>query len=353
MGLFSKSKAPAAPDYSGIAAASAATSSYAFQISQEQLAWAKEQYGLDKQTADQVTSKLLASQDQQDAWAKEDRARYTSQYQPVEDKLIKDANEFSSPARQQMEAQRDQASVATQFDAARNAAQRDLESYGIDPSSTRYGALDIGTRMQEAAAKAGAGNNAVARVDAQGRALRSEAINVGRGYPGQAAAGAAGAGQAGTGAINTQLATTASGANSMGTGPQYLAAGNGALNTWGNTLNMGYGNQLSRYTANQNSSSGIGSLVGLAAGAAGSYFGFAEGGEVPPEASPSGGIHVDDVPVMSTVGEFIIPKDVKDWKGEEYFHKMIEGARKKKTEARSPPPMPPKPVMTQQHMGAY
>lgn len=336
MGLF-KSDPPKAPDYSGLVAQSEASAQMAFQISKDQLAWAKEQYAMDKVISDEVVGKLMTSMDQQTQWSNEDRARYENVYQPLEDQLAADAASFSTPERQQMEAQRDMASVTTQFDGAREAAQRELEGFGIDPSSTRYAALDIGTRQAEAAAKAGAGNNAVARIDAQGRAMRSEAINVGRGYPGQAAAAAAGAGAAGTGAVGTGLGTTASGASTMGTGPQWNAAGNASLGQAGNLLNTGYNNRLAGWNAGQNSSSGWGSVLGLA----GSFL-LADGGDVPPEAiptrggvvpveaSPSQGIAVDDVPAQLSVGEFVIPKDVKEWLGEKHFHQMIEKSRKDK-----------------------
>lgn len=336
MGLF-KPDPPDPPDYSGLVAQSEQAAQYAFQISKDQLQWAKDQYAMDKQLSDEVVGKLVDSMDQQTEWANEDRARYENVYQPLEDQLAADAASFSTPERQQMEAQRDMASVSTQFDGAREAAQRELEGFGIDPSSTRYAALDLGTRQAEAAAKAGAGNNAVARIDAQGRAMRSEAINIGRGYPGQAAAAAAGANGAGTGAVGSNLGTTASGASTMGTGAQWQGAGMAGLNSAGNFLNMGYNNQLAGFNAGQNASSGWGSVLGLGASLFMEDGGVVPreaiptgGGPVPASASPTQGIAVDDVPANLTVGEFVIPKDVKEWLGEKHFHQLIEKSRKDK-----------------------
>lgn len=357
MGLF-KPDPPDPPDYSGLIASSQANADMAFQISREQLAWAKEQYGLDRELSEQVVQRLLSSMDQQTEWANEDRERYQEIYQPLEDQLAADAESFSTPERQQMEAQRDMASVSTQFAGAREAAQRQLEGYGIDPSSTRYAALDIGTRQAEAAAKAAAGNTAVARVDAQGRALRSEAINVGRGYPGQAAVAMGQANQSGTGAVGTQLGTTASGASTMGTAPQWQGLGFSGLGQAGNLMNMGYNNQLASFNAGQNASSGWGSALGFGLSMI-PGMPFAEGGDVPegiategwdvpPIVSPSQGIATDDVPARLSVGEFVIPKDVKDWKGEEFFHKLIEGSRKKKAEPKAAMPQ----MMPQQAIAA-
>lgn len=55
--------------------------------------------------------------------------------------------------------------------------------------------------------------------------------------------------------------------------------------------------------------------------------GSTPGGGVPAYASPSMGQTEDDVPAMLTAGEFVIPKDVMSWKGQEYFAKQIDQAR--------------------------
>jgi hypothetical protein len=46
---------------------------------------------------------------------------------------------------------------------------------------------------------------------------------------------------------------------------------------------------------------------------------------------------IDDVPARLTAGEFVIPKDVLSWKGEEFFQKLIEGSRKSKPGAPAQP----------------
>jgi hypothetical protein len=254
---------------------------------------------------------------------------------------------------------RAQANVAQQFEGQRQAAQQQLESFGVDPSSTRYAALDIGTRAAQAAAQAAAGNQASQMVDAQGRALRSEAINVGRGYPGQIATQYGTATAAGNSAVSNNLATTASGANTMGTGVQWQGMGNQALGVWGNTLNMGYQNQMAAYNANKSNSSGIGSALGLGASLLTKIPGFAEGGAVDDsdlgpmvdgvpyedmteqyvtsDRSPSGGEQVDDVPARLNVGEFVIPKDVVEYKGHEFFQSLIKKTRKAVEDAPAKP----------------
>lgn len=288
----------------------------------------------------------LGSMDRQDQWAQQDRARYESIYQPLEEQLAKEAEDYATPERQEMEAGKAEADVAQQFAAARQAAQDRLESYGVDPSQTRAGALDLQTRIAEAAAQASAGNQARTQTENIGRALRSEAINVGKGYPGQIAGAAAGAGQSGNQAVNTGLATTASGGQTMGTGAQWQGMGNSAIGQWGDILNTGYNNQLNQWKANQEASSGWGSALGLVGGIMGKAFmpGFAEGGAIPEpgegaipmEASPSGGAIPDDIPAelpnggpaRLNAGEFVVPQDVVRWMGEKGLQQTILKARK-------------------------
>lgn len=329
-----KSDPPPPPDYTPIAKASEESAKLAYKTSSEQLAWAKEKYAEDKIVTDKVVNSALQTQDANAAAAAADRARYVSQYQPLEDSLVRDANEYASGARKDQDIGAATAQVANQFQQQRQQARANLEAFGIDPSSTRYAALDIGMGASEAAAAAAAANKASALTDATGRALRSEAINIGRGYPGQVAATYGTALQGGNQAVNTQLGQTASGANTIGTGAQWQGLGNQALGVWGNTLNMGYQNQLSAWQANQSQSSGIGSILGLAGGVLSAIPGFEEGGAVPePETPvPTPGT-TDRAPAMLTPGEFVAPKDVVQWLGEKHFHGLIEKARKEKAEA--------------------
>lgn len=72
--------------------------------------------------------------------------------------------------------------------------------------------------------------------------------------------------------------------------------------------------------------------------------GFAEGGAIPDDAgdlpdnattggfvshamSPSGGADTDDVEAKVNAGEFVVPRDVTEWKGHEFFQKLIDQSR--------------------------
>lgn len=356
-----KAKAPPPPDYSALVAASEKAAQYSYQLGRDQLDWAKEQYAMDREISDKVIGRAMTMMDDNQRNAQEDRNFYIQNYRPLEQDLIRDASTYGSKERREVEMGRAEANVAEQYEQARQAATRNLESFGIDPSSTRFAALDLGTRTAQAAATAAAGNQANAQVDAISRAMRSEAINVGKGYPGQVAATYGTALQSGNSAVNSGLATTASGANTMGTATQWQGLGNQSVGMWGNILNQSYQNQMDAWKANNSSSSGAGGIAGAVLGAglklAMSYEGggavndgpivhgderdMTPGGHIPSHASPSGGRAIDDVPAQLTAGEFVVPKDVVAWKGEEYFQKLIQGSREKREQAPAKPSVGP------------
>lgn len=362
-----QAKAPLPPDYTPIANASAASAAESAAVAREQLAWAREQYNMDREVSNRVIDAALERTALEDERAGEQWSMYKDVYEPIERQQAADAATAGSVAKQEQKRGAAQADVAQQFDQARKSAADKLESFGLDPGQTRYAALDLSTRTQQAAAAAAAGNQAASQEEAVGRALRSEAINVGRGYPGAVAQTYNTALQSGNQAVNAGLATTGSGSGTMGTPVQWSGQQNAALGTWGNALNQGFANQMSAYNANAQRSSGLGSLIGLVGGvglraATGGM--FAKGGPVTPTGngaghpgmaipvgvSPSGGATPDDVPARLTAGEFIIPDDVTRWKGEEFFQKLIEKSRVDKDGAGAQPtqgalPMNEKPAV--------
>jgi hypothetical protein len=366
-----KAKAPPPPDYTPIANASAASASLAYKQSKEQLRWAKIQYSRDSKITNKVVNAFMKRQNQLDRNAIVDRRRWERVFKPVEDQLVRDAKSYNTAARREAEAGRAAGAVSNEFANARAAAQDRLESFGIDPSQTRAGALDISMRTQEAAARAGAADTARRAVEDRGMALRTEAINLGRGYPGVINQSYGLAGNQGSGAVGSRAQTTQVGAGTMGTGTQWSGVGNQALGTWGNALTAGYNAQMQQYNANQQASSGWGSALGLVGGIGMKLLTgglMAEGGKVvdpdaPPEAavptaemphdgwrvtsdmSPSRGAVEDDVPATVegvaparlNADEFVIPKDQLMWHGEKFFQKLIQKGREEQAEATAKP----------------
>jgi hypothetical protein len=260
--------APQAPDYSAVASSNTEAAKYAQQTSREQLDWAKQQYADTAPYTKAYMQSMTAASDQNLQNAQKAQSRYENTYQPVEDKFVDTASNYNSADRADQRAAGAEADVATKFAGQRTAALSQLESYGIDPSQTRYGALDLGTRISQAAAQASAGTQSRQQSEATGLALQSEAINIGRGYPGQVAqsyATAQNTGGAGIGAANS---TTQTAANTMGTGLNWGQQGISANQGVVSALNTGFQNQFQNYQQSVNvagqNAAGIGQLAGSA-----------------------------------------------------------------------------------------
>jgi hypothetical protein len=132
---------------------------------------------------------------------------------------------------------------------------------------------------------------------------------------------------------------------------------------------VAFDNQMASYNAQNQQSQAWGKALGAIGGIGLNYatggtmagatnlFGFEEGGLVPddegirrqgipitPSMSPSGGAAIDDVEARLNEGEFIVPADVLQWKGEEFFQKTIAKAREDKGQAPAKPSVMAVPV---------
>lgn len=268
-----KSSAPAAPDYSQIASSDEANSIRATQLGDAQLQFAQAQFAQTWPYAQQYMNQQISSSAAQTQQAQDAQAYYKANYQPIETQFAQQAANYGSEANANQRAGSAMADVAQSFDSNRAAALSNLESYGIDPSQTRYGALDLGTRISQAAATAAAGTQSRLNTQATGLALEGDAINTGRGYASTVAGDYGTATNAGMAGINAANSTTMTGVNSMGSPTSYYNVANNANAGAASAMNMGYQNALSgsQFEAQQSEAAwgGIGSLVGTAAAVAG------------------------------------------------------------------------------------
>lgn len=249
------------------------------ELGQHWLDFAKEQFAQGNVRQDamdalvtKVTNQQLATQDQANAWAKEDRDRYKATYQPMEDQFAAEAKNYDSPERQA------QMAAEAKSDVERNAAQqqqsqvRNMAAMGLNPASGRFMGQNRATSTLTALAGAGAENTARQQVRDKGLALRADAINMGKGLPSQAA-GAAGLGlNAGNAAVgNTQAANSNFYQNGAVMGQGFGGAMQG-YNNMGSLLNQQYNTQVNAWAAQQQagatSGAGLGSMVGTLGGAA-------------------------------------------------------------------------------------
>lgn len=151
--------------------------------------------------------------------------QYSQTYEPAMARYMADAEAYGSADKVAQARAGAQANVGEQFQGARDAATRQLESYGINPASTRFAALDLGTRVKEAATKAAAGEAAARQREQDAFALRNQAIAQGQQLPTQATA----ATNAATG-IGSNVNAAGTVANQAGSvGAQYGALANQAV----------------------------------------------------------------------------------------------------------------------------
>lgn len=267
-----KSSAPPAPDYTPIAAADENIATAQDNLAQQQINNTQSQFNQTWPYAQQYLQQQTASSAAETAAAGSQQSYYDSTYKPIETQFANEANTWDSPGREDQNASQAMGDVASSFDASRTAALSNLESYGIDPSQTRYSALDLGTRVSQAAATAGADTQSRLNTQATGLALQGEAINVGRGYPSAIAQSyqtATGSGASGIGSANQTGATSTSG---IGTAGSILGGAGATMGGATQALNTGYQNNLagSQFNAQQSAqmSQGIGTIAGIAAMAA-------------------------------------------------------------------------------------
>ncbi len=329
-----KGSAPDPPDYDALVRGSLESTKIWEQVAREQLDWAKSQDVANREILERVLDIQLPQMEAAFEQAQADRQRYEQTFQPIEDDLIREFQTVGSEADKERYAAERIADVRTQFEAQRRNQLRELEDYGIDPSQTRSQALDLGFRAQEAATAAFEANRGREGREQLGRALRSEAINIGRGMPAQVAQAQGIVNQTAGGAVANATGTTNTGVNAYGSAVPYANMGQQGYMNAANIQNMGYQNALQEYQANAAGSNamwgGIGALGGALAGGlrynsedGWGWGGFAEGGEVPEDMAPAPQPG-DEYPVMLSDNEFVIPADVVKKKGTEFFDKLLD-----------------------------
>lgn len=250
-------------------------------LGQDWLDFSKQQFGIANQRQDandaltkQVTDSQLTAQNQANQWAQEDRNRYTSVFQPLQDKFIEKANNWDSADNQAKAAVEAKADVTNSISAQNQQRERAMAAKGVRPDSGAWAGVDRAAGTEGALAEAGAQNVARNNLRQQAVSLQADAINMGNGLPASATSALGLGVSAGTSANSNNLATQSSWLNNqsiMNTGYSGAASANSSAgNMWGNI----YGNATSQanYQAQQSASGtsallgGLGSLAGLGLG---------------------------------------------------------------------------------------
>jgi hypothetical protein len=119
-------------------------------LEQQMYNWAQQQFAGTSAVTDQAVGNFLNASQKAMGQADQMWDRYTNTFQPLENELVSDARSYAGAGRIASEMGRAGATVSQGMDQQRQAALRDLESYGIDPSAGRFAALDRAERLQGA-----------------------------------------------------------------------------------------------------------------------------------------------------------------------------------------------------------
>lgn len=245
------------------------------QLGQDFLAFSKEQFAAQTARTDKLDElSTRVSNAQLDAattaqqWAAEDRTRYKSVFQPLQDRFVAESERYSSTDYQDKQAAAARAGVISAAASQAGQRQRQMASMGISPTSGRYAGIERASDVQVTLGAASAADNARELARSKGLALTADAINLGNGLP-SSAAGSLGLGiNAGGSAVNT--ATTPISQYGANVGIMQGGYGTAMQGYAGqaSTLNNLYQNQLTAYQAQQQASAGLFSGLGSIAGAA-------------------------------------------------------------------------------------
>lgn len=199
-----------------------AISGVASGLSQQMLQWGQSVFAKTSQITDQAVGNFFNVSQQMQGLSNNLTDQYNNIFAPQNASLAREANSYNSSARQAVDMGMAGATQAQAGDAGMKNSEEALRSYGIDPSSGRYAALDKAAAVQNAANVAGAENMQRNADAATGMKLRSEAVQVGATLPAAIANVNNTAIQANTGASNATLANANTGRNLMSLPNDYL-----------------------------------------------------------------------------------------------------------------------------------
>jgi len=336
----------------GLQANAAATTDIAkiqADTAQKYLDFQKEQYADLKPLADKLSQAQLDTMKQQSDIATSNEARAKeyadydkSTFRPLEQGIVNDANNYNTTGKQEELASKGMADVATTYDSQKKQALDTLASYGINPNSNRFAAINMQLANSEAGAKAGAASNARDNAEQLGYARKLDAASLGRNLASNASTAYGVALNAGNSSVNSgnsaYTSAAAPGASygvSMATGSNMLGNASNSYYGAGSLYGTGY---KATTAASAQSSAGLGALTGqlLSSGVGQSALSsagtaimsmFADGGKVHKGSGRVRGIGgpVDDmIDAKLSNGEYVLPADTVKAIGIKKLDKMVK-----------------------------
>lgn len=258
------------PDYSAMAAATERGVAMAGLLGNRQMDFAQRQYEEMKPLAERVSNSQIAAQDEQMRQARDYYNYQVGTFRPVEQGLVKKAQEFDTAGYREQLASQAAADTARAFGNAQKITNRDLARRGADPGSGNALAMGNQNAVTLASMRAGAATGASNQAEQLDWARKLDVTGLGRGLAGASSGAYAGATGAGTAGMTTAMSAGDQFSRAFGQGAQYgLQGADMGIRGQGAILNA----QTSAYNADQNSGLDVGGLLG---GAAKMYTAFSD-----------------------------------------------------------------------------
>ena len=326
--------APPPPDTSRFSEQATADSAQMREWSQSMWDTGQQEWGRLQEWSQQYMGQAMPAMEEAFSWASEQRDRFNEYVMPQMQSLFSEAETYASKAEEDRQHGAAVQDVKSATEAQRASQLRKLEGFGIDPSETRYQALDKTAGIAEAGMSALAANNAGERTKQIGRDLRADAINVGTGFLNDANANSQIGSSIGANAVGTAGGAAQAGAGVAGGAIPFMSGAMSGTELGAGIVDTSYGRQID-YAEDQRAAAAADSAmwsdaIGGAMSMGGNFMtggmsgmltgGMAEGG---PVAAPGG--PTDDLGAITiSDGEYVIPADVVMKLGTNHFDKMIE-----------------------------
>ncbi len=301
---------PQAPNTSAQSGASSNIGQMAQNAGQSQLNWAQGQVANNGATTANVQGQLSPLIGQQAGAGNAATQQFENQTLGGLNSQLSTAQNYGSPAGMAQAQSAAEAQTGQAYNAARLNNQRQLGSYGVDPSTMKSGALNLNANLQQAGAVGTAGYNAGQQRQLTGMGLTSQALGQNLQAAGVGQSYTSGANATGSNVVGLGNQTTATGSSALSAPSQMLQTGLGGYGQSANIQNQAFQNQMAQYQAQQAGSNSLMSGLGSIAGIAGMAM-LSDGGAIPPRRYADGGaamVPVSGVPQIQQGAVYQAPQ---------------------------------------------
>lgn len=293
---------PSAPDTSAQQQGSSQIGQIASAAGQDQLNWAKGQVANNGAVTGNIQSQLNPLIGQQAGAGAAAANQFTNTTIPGLNNQLTTAQNYGNQAGMDLASANAQAGTAQAYNAARLNNQRQLGSYGVDPSQLKSGALNLNANLQQAGAVGNAGYQAGQQRQLAGMQMTSQALGQNLQAAGMGQGFYGGANATGNNIVGMGNQTTQVGSQALSAPSQMFQTGLSGYGTSANIANQNFQDRVASYAAQQQNAnsfmSGVGNLTGAALKAY-SQGGLADGGCAIPTRRYAGGGQISSmVPVQ-------------------------------------------------------